>query len=123
LRSYVTRFNKEVLLIDKANDKVLLIAFTNGLQSEKFLFSVYKNNLKTMANMLYQATKYMNAEDAVIAKGGRPKKRETHNNPRPKWGRKVARIGDRRDERRSRPPPGRMANFTLLNVPLDQVLM
>ena len=31
LRSYVTRFNKEALLIDEANDKVLVIAFTNGL--------------------------------------------------------------------------------------------
>ena len=119
MRSYVTRFNKEALLINKANDKVLLIAFTNGLQSRKFLFSVYKNDLKTMADMLYQATKYMNTEDAVIARGGKLKKREKHNDPRPEWGRKVARIGNRRDEQRSRPPPGRMANFTPLNAPLD----
>jgi len=52
LRSYVTRFNKEVLLINEADDKVLVTAFTNGLQSGKFLFSVYKNNPKTMADML-----------------------------------------------------------------------
>ena len=38
LRSYVTQFNKEALLINKANDKVLVIAFTNGLQSREFLF-------------------------------------------------------------------------------------
>ena len=76
LRSYVTRFNKEVLLIVEANNKVLVIAFTNGLQSREFLFSIYKNDLKTMANMLYKATKYMNAEDAVITRKGRLKKRE-----------------------------------------------
>lgn len=64
LRSYVTRFNKEALLINKANDKVLVTTFTNRLQSREFLFSVYKNDSKTMADMLYQATKYMNAEDA-----------------------------------------------------------
>ena len=29
-----------------------------------------------MANMLYKVVKYMNAEDAVIARGGRLKKRE-----------------------------------------------
>jgi len=63
LRSYVTCFNKETLLIDEANNKVLVTAFTNGLQLGEFLFSIYKNNLKMMADMLYKATKYMNAEN------------------------------------------------------------
>ena len=31
LRSYVTCFNKEALSIDKADDKILVAAFTNGL--------------------------------------------------------------------------------------------
>ena len=31
LKSYVTRFNKEALLIDEANDKVLVTVFTNRL--------------------------------------------------------------------------------------------
>ena len=53
LRSYVTRFNKEALLIDEADDKVLVTASTNGLRSRKFLFFVYKNDLKTMIGMLY----------------------------------------------------------------------
>ena len=61
LRSYVTRFNKETLLINEANYKVLVTTFTNRLQSRKFLFSIYKNNLKMMVDMLYKATKYMNA--------------------------------------------------------------
>ena len=52
LRSYVTRFNKEVLLIDEADDKVLVTAFTNGLQLREFLFSIYKNDLKIMTDML-----------------------------------------------------------------------
>ena len=53
LRFYVTRFNKEALLINKTDDKVLVIAFTNGLQSRDFLFSIYKKDLKNMADMLY----------------------------------------------------------------------
>lgn len=60
LRSYFTQFNKEELLIDEANDKVLVTAFTNGLWFGNFLFSIYKNDLKTMPDMLYRATKYMN---------------------------------------------------------------
>ena len=72
----MTRFSKESLLIDMADDKVLVTAFTNGLQSGEFLFSIYKNDPKTMVDMLYKATKYMNVENAMIARGGRPKKRE-----------------------------------------------
>ena len=32
LRSYITRFNKEALSIDEADDKILVAAFTNGLR-------------------------------------------------------------------------------------------
>ena len=116
LRSYVTRFNKEALLIDEADDKVLVMAFTNGLQSKKL---VYKNDPKTMADALYRATKYINATDAMIPRGGGSKKREKHDDHHPEKGRKVARTGDRRDKGRSRPQPRRMANFTPLNTSLD----
>ena len=36
LRSYITRFNKEAFSIDEVDDKVLVVAFTNGLWKEKF---------------------------------------------------------------------------------------
>ena len=67
LRSYITRFNKEALSINEVNDKILVAAFTNGLQKGKFLFSLYKNDSKTMSDVLYKATKYMNSEDALLA--------------------------------------------------------
>ena len=35
----------------------------------------------------------------------------------------MARIGDRRDERRSRPPTRKFTSFTPLTVLIDQVLM
>lgn len=123
LRSYVTCFNKETLLIDEADDKVLVIAFTNGLQSGEFLFSIYKNDIKTMADMLCEATKYMNAKDAMIAQGGRPKKRYKQDDPHPDNGRKSAWTSDQREDKRLRPLPGRTVNFTPLNTQLDQVLM
>ena len=67
LRSYITRFNKEALSINEADYKILVAAFTNGLRKGKFLFSLYKNDPKTMSDVLYRATKYMNAEDALLA--------------------------------------------------------
>ena len=76
LRSYITHFNKEALSIDEADDKILVAAFTNGLRKGKFLFFLYKNDSKTMSKVLYRATKYMNAEDALLAREEKPRKRE-----------------------------------------------
>ena len=76
LRSYISRFNKEALSIDEVDDKILVVAFTNGLRKGKFLFSLYKNDLKTMSKVLYRATKYMNVEDVSLAREEKPKKRE-----------------------------------------------
>ena len=76
LRSYITRFNKEALSIDEVDDKILVAAFTNELRKGKFLFSLYKNDLKTMSNVLYRATKYMNVEDALLAREEKLRKRK-----------------------------------------------
>ncbi|XP_065634486.1 uncharacterized protein LOC136069655 [Quercus suber] len=123
LRSYITRFNKEALSVDKADDKILVAAFTNGLRKGKFLFSLYKNDPKTMSEVLYRATKYMNAEDALQAREEKPRKRERQEDARPDQGRKRPRTRDRRDERRSKPPGGRFTSFTPLTALIDQVLM
>ena len=123
LRSYIARFNKEALSIDEANNKILVAAFTNSLRKGKFLFSSYKNNTKTMSSVLYRATKYMNVEDALLARKEKPKKRERHKDARQEKGRKMIKIEDRREDRRSKPPTGRFTNFTPLTAPIDQVLM
>ena len=59
LRSYIARFNKEVLLIDKADDKILVAT-----------------TIRYLSDVLYRATKYMNAEDTFLAWKEKPKKRE-----------------------------------------------
>ena len=76
LRSYITSFNKEALSIDEANDNILVVAFTNGSRKGKFLFFLYKNDPKTMSDVLYKATKYINAEDVLLAQEEKSKKRE-----------------------------------------------
>ena len=103
LRSYISRFNKEAFSIDETDDKILVAAFTNGLKKSKFLFSLYKNDPKTILEVLYRATKYMNAKDMLLAQEEKPKKREKQGDTRQDQGRKKARTGDRRDERRPKP--------------------
>ena len=76
LRYYIAHFNKEALSIDEADDKILVATFMNRLQKGKFLFSSYKNDPKTMSDVLYRATKYMNAKDALLACKKKPQKRE-----------------------------------------------
>ena len=123
--------NKQALSIDEVNNKILIAAFTNGLRKGKFLFSLYKNDLKTISDVLYRATKYMNVEDTLLAREEKPKKRERQEESQQDKGRKIARTGDRkiartgdrREDRCSKPPTGRFTSFTLLNTPINQVLM
>ena len=75
LRSYIAHFNKEAFSIGEADDKILVAAFTNVLRKGNFLFSLYNNDPKTMLDVLYRATKYMNAEDVLLAREEKPKKR------------------------------------------------
>lgn len=94
----MTRFNKKALLIDEVENKVVVTTFTNKLQSGEFIFSIYKNDLNKMADMLYKATKYMNAKDTMIARGGRMKKRERQDDPSLEKGRKSARTSNQKDD-------------------------
>ena len=69
-------------MIDETDNKILVAAFTNGLRKGKFLFSLYKNDPKTISNVLYRATKYMNVEDALLAQEEKSRKRERQEDTR-----------------------------------------
>ena len=47
-----------------------------------------------MSDMLYWATKYMNAKDALMAREEKPKKRDRQEDMQQKRGRKTFRTGD-----------------------------
>ena len=110
MRFYITRFNKEALSIDEADDKILVAAFMNGLWKGKFLFSLYKNDPKT---------KYMNVEDVLLAREEKPKKMERQEDIRQDRGRKMVRIGERREDMRSKTPAGKFMSFTSLTTPIN----
>ena len=76
-----------------------------------------------MSDVLYRATKYMNAEDALLAREEKPKKRERQEDTQQDRGRKMTRNGDQWEDRRSKRPTERFTNFTPLTTPIDQVLM
>ena len=61
------RFTRETLEVNEVDDKVQLTTFKVGLKSREFVVSLTKNPLKTMAEMLLKAQKYMNVEDALAA--------------------------------------------------------
>ena len=76
-----------------------------------------------MSEVLYRATKYMNAKDALSAREEKPKKRERQDDIQQDQGRKKARMGDRRDESCPKPPGRRFTSFTPLTASVDQVLI
>ena len=121
----MAQFNKEALLIDEANEMVLITTFSSKLKEGERLFSMLKNETKTMAIMLFKATKYMNTEDALIARKDKKgkRKRESAEDTQPDIKEKTSRYKGKRDDREARPSFGQIINFTPVNTPLDQVLM
>ena len=74
-----------------------------------------------MSNVIYRATKYMNAEDALLACKEKPKKRERQEDVWQDKEQKMARTKKRREDRRSKPPTGKFTSFTPLTTLIDQV--
>ena len=62
--------------VDEVDDKVQLTTFKAGLKSREFMVSLAKNPLKTMAEMILKAQKYMNAENTLVAIEGEEKPKE-----------------------------------------------
>ena len=42
LQSFITRFNREALTVDEVDDKLLLVAFHNGVNSDLFIHKIYE---------------------------------------------------------------------------------
>ena len=76
-----------------------------------------------MSDVLYRATKYMNIEDALLAREEKPKKKERQEDVRQDKRQKMARTKKRREDRHSKPPTRMFTSFTLLTASIDQVLM
>ena len=68
LQSFITHFNGEALTVEKMDDKLLLVAFHNGVNSNLFIHKLYELEPQIMAELVHSAHNFMNIEDVIIAK-------------------------------------------------------
>ena len=54
--------------MNEVDDKLLLVAFHNGVSSDLFIHKLYEKKPQFMAELVHLAQNFMNAEDAIIAK-------------------------------------------------------
>ena len=67
LRLFITHFNREALSVDEVDDKLLLAAFHNGVNSDLFIHKLYEKEPRSIAKLVHSAQNFMNVEDAIIA--------------------------------------------------------
>ena len=113
--------------MDEVDDKLLLAAFHNGVNSNLFIHKLYEKEPQSMANLVHSVQNFMNAEDAIIAKKRKRAERIEANSTRhseqapcPKKG-QVEEKKDRDNKKAG--PSARNQQYTPLNTPLEQVLM
>jgi len=54
--------------MDEMDDKLLLVAFHNGVNSNLFIHKLFEQEPQIMAELVHSAQNFMNAKDAIIAK-------------------------------------------------------
>ena len=86
--------------MDEMDDKLLLVAFHNGVNSNLFIHKLYDQEPQTMVELIHSTQNFMNVEDTIIdKKRKRVKRMETdllrhsERGPCPKKGR----MGEKKD--------------------------
>ena len=55
LQFFITRINREALTVDEVDDKLLLAAFHNGVNSDLFIHKFFEKEPQSMAELVYSA--------------------------------------------------------------------
>ena len=55
LGSFITRFNRESLMVDEMDDKLLLAAFHNEVNYDLFIHKLYEKELQSMVELVHSA--------------------------------------------------------------------
>ncbi|XP_075670186.1 uncharacterized protein LOC142639948 [Castanea sativa] len=116
---------KGVVRVDEAKDQVILTAFQVGLMPVDFFFSITKSPPKTVVELLRKAQKYMNAEDAVLTKEMKGKRKRDEGTSSSRDKKKETRgVGQTIGKKKELPDrKSKFTNFTPLIIPIEQVLM
>uniref|UniRef100_A0A2N9GMX4 Uncharacterized protein n=1 Tax=Fagus sylvatica TaxID=28930 RepID=A0A2N9GMX4_FAGSY len=80
---------------------------------------------ETMSELMYEATKHMNAEDALEAMDDPPPKRrkDTEDRKPEPAKQKVPKFTETPERKRTTAPPVKFSSFTPLNTPIDKLLL
>jgi hypothetical protein len=125
LRAYVHRFNKEAMQIDRPKEDVTLTTFMAGLRKGDFLYNLCKDPPETLSELMYEAQKHMNAEDALESRDDPPPKRrkDVEDRKQEPAKQKVLKFSETLERKRTTAPSVKFNSFTPLNTPIDQLLM
>uniref|UniRef100_A0A2N9IUA0 Uncharacterized protein n=1 Tax=Fagus sylvatica TaxID=28930 RepID=A0A2N9IUA0_FAGSY len=125
LKAFVHRFNEEAMKIDRLKEDVTVTAFMAGLRKGDFLYELCKDPQETMSELMYEATKHMNAEDALEAMDDPPPKRrkETEERKPEPAKQKVPKFTETPERKRTTAPPVKFNSFTPLNTLIDKLLL
>ena len=67
IKKYLARFSKEVAQIEDASDVAIIAALTNGLQSGRLSFDLWRDRPRTYEEMMEIAGDYALAEEEEVA--------------------------------------------------------
>ena len=118
------QFNKEVLEVDEAEDKVQLTIFKADFKSKEFVVTLAKNHPNSMTKMLLKAQKYMNAEDALVAIGMGDTWKERRCDQEDSKGKKMERrdySSNHNNAKSKNDKTRRTVNFIPLVIPIDKI--
>ena len=101
--TFIRRFNRKALLVDKMDNKILLAAFYNKVSSNLFIYKLYDQDPQMMAELIHSAQFFMNAKGAIIVKKKKKGERlengyihHSEQGPHPK----KAKVGEKKDHSR-----------------------
>jgi hypothetical protein len=125
LRAFVHLFKEEAMKINRPKEDVTVTAFMAGLRKGDFLYDLCKDPPETMSELMYEATKHMNAEDALEAMDDPPPKRrkDTEDRKPEPTKQKVPKFTKTPERKRMTAPPAKFSSFTPLNTPIDKLLL
>ena len=105
--------------MDEMDDKLLLAAFHNGVNSNLFIHKLYEKEPQTIVELIHSTQNFMNAEDAIIAKNRKRAERMEADLPSYSgW------TGEKKDQdNKKTSSSARSQQYMHLNMPLEQVLM
>ena len=125
LRAYVRRFNKEAMQIDRPKEDVTLTAFIAGLWKGDFLYDLCKDPTETLSELMYEAQKNMNVEDALESMDDPPPKRrkDVEDRKQEPAKQKVPKFFKTLERKQTTTITVKFSSFTPLNTPIDKLLM